>query len=234
MKGSRARTGSNFDEAFEVDVDTGDKLYSFVDKAQTRLSELGINPPEIPTMEDEHVVIFDDYQGMRIGAGDRFDGRFPTVIRRLSLDQLSALQSLFTSWYKYIAYQSELLASQKSEADKRRGLRQARLRNTLSMDKEGNKRTDQQRTNAAKYDRRFIEADADYEELAAADRILKAILKGAEQDLKTISREITVNQALQEQEANKARYGKRSGGRFERENNQAVKGSFNRYRKPDK
>jgi hypothetical protein len=92
-------------EDFVTDEITGINLYTFADRVKGRLGEIGIGEQSNrPKLEDAHKGIF-----VGLKPGDYFNGRMPVVIRKLTLDQLSALYSLFTSWYSYLTFQTNLV-----------------------------------------------------------------------------------------------------------------------------
>lgn len=158
-------------------------------------------------MHQDHVPIF---RGIK--EGDYFDGHLPIVIKSLGFDQLSALHSLFTAWYSYVSYQAELAGVERSEAKRQKEYIWSALRNIHKKHPETGARTnDQQRSDLARIDERFVEADQIFGEVDAKYGLLQTIVKIAEQDLKTISREITIKQVKEEQAA---RRGGRSTSRF--------------------
>ena len=75
--------------SFETPENTGLEVYTYADRVKHRLAELGLRPRPQPQLDEEHAGVF---PGLR--PGQYFDGRLPVVIRKLSLDQLSALYSL--------------------------------------------------------------------------------------------------------------------------------------------
>jgi hypothetical protein len=153
-------------------------------------------------MHKDHSPIF-----RGLNEGDYFDGHLPIVIRSLTFDQLSALHSLFTAWYSYVSYQAEISGVERSEAKRQKEYIWSALRDIHKKHPDtGAKTNDQQRSDLARIDARFVEADQIFGEADAKYNLLQTIVKIAEQDLKTISREITIKQVKEEQAS------RRSGG----------------------
>ena len=80
------------DVEFELDESQALEEYTFANDVIIELENIGVGRDTRPRIVEDHADIL---SGLR--AGDYFDGRLPTVIRKLSLDQLSALYSLFTA-----------------------------------------------------------------------------------------------------------------------------------------
>jgi hypothetical protein len=138
-----------------------------------------------------------DHEGIvsHLKKGDYFDGRLPTVIRKLTLDQLSALYSLYTNWFGYITAQFMLIAAERSEATRQRDFILNHLKNYYrAPDGEGKKLVETAVADAAKTDKRYVLANARYEELNAIYNMLEAMREVANQDMKVISREVTIQQ----------------------------------------
>jgi hypothetical protein len=119
----------------------------------------------------------------------------PVVIRKLSLDQLSALYSLFTSWYSYLTFQTSVVAVERSEALKQKEFLWSHIRKLYKRNQDGSKNTDQAASDLARGDYRFAKANARYAELNVLWEVMLATLEVTEQDMKMISREVTINQA---------------------------------------
>ena len=184
-------TGNEDTDVFVADEIHGMEAYTTADRVKTRLSQLGIGNYERPRLEVDHEGIF---HGLR--SGEYFDGRLPTVIRRLSLDQLSALYSLYTNWYGYITTQYMLIAVERSEAIRKKEFILNHLKNYFRRaGGDRGKMPETAITDAAKTDKRYITASATYEELNALYDCVEAMRKVADQDMKVISREVTIQQA---------------------------------------
>lgn len=178
-------------EDFVTDEITGINLYTYADRVKEKLQNIGIGEySKRPQLEDAHKGIF-----VGLKPGDYFNGRMPVVIRKLSLDQLSALYSLFTSWYGYLTFQTNLVAVERSEALRQKEFLWSHIRKQYKFNSDGTKNTDQVTTDLARGDYRFAKANARYEELNVLYNCMLATLEVTEQDMKMISREVTINQA---------------------------------------
>ena len=194
MPKSSPGTGEPVDfglEEFVTDEVTGLNAYTFADRVKEKLKTIGIGEQsQRPRLEEDHKGMF---SGLK--AGDYFNGKLPVVIRRLTLDQLSALYSLFTSWYSYLSFQTGLIAAERSEALTQKEFLWSHIRKQYKWNADRTKNTDQVASDQARGDYRFVKARARYAELNALYECMVAALEVAEQDMKTISREVTINQA---------------------------------------
>ena len=210
-------TGDTEDDLFVSDENHGMTAYTFADKVKTRIADMGIGNYQRPKLERDHEGVV-----LHLKKGDYFDGRLPTVIRKLTLDQLSSLYSLYTNWYGYITTQFMLIAAERSEAIRQREFILNHLKNHyLVPDAEGKKLVETAVTDAAKTDKRYIMPNARYEELNALYNMLEAMREVANQDMKVISREVTIQQEKLHKELILQGFGNR--GR-ERENASVVEG----------
>lgn len=182
-------------EAFSTDEVTGLAAYQFSDRVKERFIATVGGISDKPVLEEEHRGIFPG-----LHPGDYFTGQLPTVVRRLSLDQLSALYSLFGSWYRYLAYQTNLIAAERSEALRQKEFLWARIRQQFKIDSDGKKNSTQNQSDLARKDYRYVKANAHYEELNSLYSCMLAALEVAHQDMKVISREVTIHQAKIEAE----------------------------------
>jgi hypothetical protein len=192
---------------FEADEQVGLSKYTFADRVKKRLVDLGVGQTPQPTLAEDHKGIF-----MDLKPGQYFDGRLPTVIRRLTLDQLSALYSLYSNYYAYIMYQTNLVAVERSEAKRQKEFIWSHLRKQYKIKDPvtGKTRTDQVTSDLARIDFRYITADAKYEELNVLYNCLQAMCDIAEKDMSVISREVTINQVKLEHDASGRNMGNRS------------------------
>jgi len=183
-------SNGNNEEIFVSDENHGMTAYTFSDKVKKRIADLGVGNYERPRLEKDHEGVV-----LHLKKGDYFDGRLPTVIRKLSLDQLSALYSLYSNWFGYITTQFMLIAAERSEATRQRDFILNHLKNHYRLpDEEGKKLVETAVTDAAKTDKRYVLANARYEELNALYNMLEAMRDVANQDMKVISREVTIQQ----------------------------------------
>jgi len=185
-------TGKSSFGDFEADENFGMETYTFSEKVKKRVGLLGVGNYQRPKLEKDHESIF-----MGVQAGQYFDGRLPTVIKKLDLDQLSALYSLYSNWYGYLTTQTMLVAAERSESMRKRDFLKRHLKNHYrAMDNPdtGKRYPETSLLDFAEADKRFITANAAYEELNALYEILDAMRKVADQDMKVISREVTIQQ----------------------------------------
>ena len=184
-------------EDFVTDEITGINLYTYADRTKETLRKIGIGEQsKRPQLEEAHKGVFSDLK-----PGDYFNGRMPVVIRRLTLDQLSALYSLFTSWYGYLTFQTNLIAIERSEASKQKEFLWSHIRKLFKYNSDGTKNSDTVMSDMARGDYRFAKANARYEELNVLYNCMLATLEVTEQDMKMISREVTINQAKMAKDA---------------------------------
>lgn len=207
--GRGAAEGDFGAEQFYTDESTGLNAYTYSDRVKQRLDELGIGKSDKPILADEHTGIFPG-----LVPGDVFNGQLPVVIRKLTLDQLSALYSLFTSWYSYVSSMTNIIAVERSEAKRQKEFLWSHIRRQFKVDPDsGKKISDQAASDLARGDYRFIVADAKYEELNVLYNCMNASLEVTEADMKMISREVTIVQAKLERDAQGTGFGNRVGGR---------------------
>jgi hypothetical protein len=207
-------------DAFATDEVSGLNAYQFADSVKSRFVNLVGVVGDRPVLEEEHRGIFPGLQ-----PGDYFTGQLPTIIRRLTLDQLSALYSLFGGWYRYLSYQTNMIAAERSEALGQKAFLWARIRQQFKYDTDGKKNNAQAQSDMAKKDYRFVKANSHYEELNALYGCMLAALEVAQQDMAVISREVTIHQAKMQGEAIGNNFGARMQNPFPR--------TFRSYTKPE-
>jgi len=192
---------------FEASENDGIEAYTFAEKVKQRVSMLGVGNHKRPKLAEDHVSI---YPGEK--AGNYFEGKLPSVIRKLDLDQLSALYSLYSNWYGYLTTQTMLVAAERSEAIRQRDFLKRHLKNHYRnrINPETNKKFPEASIlDFAEADKRFIQANATYEQHNALYEILDAMRKVADQDMKVISREVTIQQEKLRKELFLQGFGKR-------------------------
>jgi hypothetical protein len=192
---------------FQASEAAGKAAYTYADRVIARWKQVGFASRPRPKLTEDHEGIFSTLK-----SGQYFDGRLPTVIKKLSLDQISALYSLFSNWFAYVQQQTEIVGAQRSEAK-----RQERLMWSMIREKHkqlgrntGTKISEQRASDSTRIDIRYIEADAKYEELNVTYSFMQAMVEVAKQDLSTISREITIRQAELESGARGRGFGNRT------------------------
>jgi hypothetical protein len=173
----------------------GLNAYTFADRVKKRAHDLGLSGyADRPQLTEDHAGIFHDMH-----PGDYYNGRLPVVIRRLGLDQISALHSLTKGWFGYLTFQTSMVAAERAEALKQKEFLWSHVRKQYKYyedptDGKTKKRSDQQMSDHARADWRFVKANAQYTEVNTLHDILKASLEAADQDMKMVSREITIIQ----------------------------------------
>lgn len=191
--GGRVATGEI--QNFDCSEKEGMEAYSFSGRVKERLESLGVARYQRPVVTNEHLNII---PGLR--AGDAFDGRLPTVVRKLTLDQLSALYTLYTNWFGYLQYQTNLIAAERSEAKRKKEFLWSHIRKKYK-NKDGKKVSDQVCSDQARSDFRFVRVDAAYEELNVLYNCMVAMCEVAAADMKMLSREVTIHQIQAENAA---------------------------------
>lgn len=203
-------TGDELD--FAADENRGMSEYTFAEKVKARADELGVVVHQRPVLARDHAGIF-----VGLEEGMYFDGRLPTVIRRLNLDQLSALYSLYSNWFGYLSSQTQLCGAERSESIRQKDFMLNHLkthyRGTIGDD--GRKIPEAAVPDLAKTDVRFIVASARYEESNAIFNILEAACKVADQDMKVISREVTIQQEILRKKILSGGFGTRGGSDYD-------------------
>jgi len=182
-------------QEFDCSEEEGMKTYSFSDRVKERLEGLGVARYQRPLISNEHLNII---PGLR--PGEAFDGRLPTVVRKLTLDQLSALYTLYTNWFGYLQYQTNLIAAERSEAKRKKEFLWSHIRKKYKT-KNGKKLSDQACSDEARSDFRFVRVDAAYEELNVLWNCMNAMCEVASADMKMLSREVTIHQIQAENAA---------------------------------
>lgn len=175
---------------FDCSEAEGLEAYSFAGRAQKRLEDLGVARGQRPVVTKDHLNVVPG-----LNPGDAFDGRLPTVVRKLTLDQLSALYTLYTSWFGYLQYQTNLIAIERSEAKRKKEFLWSHIRKqykTVDPDT-GKPRSDQACSDKARSDFRFVKVDAEYEELNVLYNCMVAMGEVASCDMKMLSREVTIH-----------------------------------------
>jgi hypothetical protein len=192
----RSQIGNDNDELFVADESAGMTAYTFAERVKSKISDLGVGVLDRPVLEKDHEGVIS-----HLRSGEYFDGKLPTVIRKLDLDQISALYSLYTNWFGYLTTHFGLVGAEKAEAAAQREFILNHLKNHYRRPtRDGRKIPETAVTDAAKTDIRYIEANAKCEEVTALYNILEAFREVASQNMKVISREVTIKQEKVRQE----------------------------------
>jgi hypothetical protein len=188
---------------FAADEESGREAYSFAGRVVERWQKSGFIRRPRPRLQEEHEGLFED-----LSAGDQFDGRLPTVVKKLGYDHLSALYFLIANWHAYVVQEAAKSGVEKTEARQQERLLWAMVR---EHHKHTEKMNDQKASDRTRMDMRYIVANAHYEELKVTWELMKAMQEIAKRDLEAISREIT----MRGQEAEAHSVGRGFGGRVE-------------------
>lgn len=181
---------------FVTDESTGLEEYEFSDEVKRHLKKMGISEDTLqqPMLEEEHQGMFPDLQ-----PGEYFDGRMPNVLKRLTLDQLSALSGLMNNWHQYMVSRRSLAAVEKSEATRQRKFILSLVRNQYKDS--GSATSDKEAEEKANLDFRFITAD---KALAKSEIIYKTLddhVALAKSNQNVLSRELSNIRTKLEQDA---------------------------------
>jgi hypothetical protein len=193
------------EDSFATDEVTGLSSYTFSDRIKERMKDLGLTGyADRPRLSEEHDGIFPDLE-----SGDYFNGRLPVVVRRLSLDQISALYSLYTAWFAYLTFQTNMIAAERSEAFTQKEFVWSHVRKQYKYytdmgDDKIRKRSDQQMSDEARCDYRFVKANSRYTELNTLYKSMLDTMEVAKKDMEMVSREVTIVQTKLEAEAQAA------------------------------
>lgn len=178
------------DETFGLSQEEAESTYSYADAVVQRLQGMGLDTRnDRPRLEDDHDGIFHELK-----SGDYFDGRLPTVLKRLSLEQVSSLYSLFSAWYAYVISILNEVQTSRSEAMQQKDLMwsMVRMKHLKGAKKIGVNLSDQRLSDLARYDERFVTANREYVEFTALRDCIESLRKIAEKDMEVVSREVTV------------------------------------------
>jgi hypothetical protein len=192
---------------FDCSEAEGLEAYTFAHKVKAKLKALGVSRCKRPVITKDHLNVIPG-----LNPGDAFDGRLPTVVRKLTLDQLSALYTLYTSWFGYLQYQTNLIAAERSEAKRKKEFLWSHIRKqykTVDPDT-GKPLSDQACSDRARSDFRFIKVDAEYEELNVLYNCMSAMCDVADADMKMLSREVTIHGIQTEKDSIGRNLGNRS------------------------
>ena len=202
----QGNTSGDFD--FDTDEATGIETYTYADRVKNRLAEMGVTGASArqPVLQEEHVGIFPNYE-----VGTYFDGSMPTVIRKLNLDQLSALYSLYSNWYAYLSFQTKMVAAERSEALHQREFIWSNVRRQKKNADPTRKISDQAASDLARTDYRYVKANARYEELNVLHQCMEAMLEVTKKNMSVISREVTITQIQLENVATGTNFHNRTG-----------------------
>ncbi|KKN98623.1 hypothetical protein LCGC14_0147350 [marine sediment metagenome] len=154
--------------------------YSQVSNIEEELHSLGL---ELPTLPHALQVNFIEYTNEGMG-----QPKIPTDISRLTLSQISTLQSVFAEWFEYVVILNTKFNVQLSALEEVKDLTWAAIRKEHT-DKS---MTVSDKNDAVRTDIRYVEINAEYLKMKYLHNVVKGIATAMERGLKVISREITI------------------------------------------
>jgi hypothetical protein len=158
---------------------------------ETDISKMGFGVATRPSIDG----VFQDLPTMPLNLGD------------ISFKRLQTLIGVFTAWYAYAMYQYQLSSVSRNAAEKKRSFVWGRLRRAL---RDG---TVADKDDAVRVDRRYVQADTEYEFHDGRYRILGGICDRLKRDIDTISRAISALENRLYSEGRSAAAGSREPGR---------------------
>lgn len=170
---------SNFNPVNDVSIEEGIRIYE--EKAQQAIALLhqkGFGPRSAPVYTTNIGVV-------------AYQGTIPTNLPELSDDQLGYYMGLLTEWNAYVQYQ---LAESDVHKEKAKAILEhveAKLRIANGRDEEDKKRSNPERDDFMKVDRRYLDANSNLIYWETMFAHIKAIANSAEQAFSAVSRRIT-------------------------------------------
>lgn len=169
-----------FNPSLEMSIEDGIDLYeSRAQGAQQSLISKGFISPEPPSYKTENGLI------------QSYRGELPSDLTVISDTQLGTYMSLLSSWNHYVQCQ---LAEANIQLAKTKAIMEhveAKLRITYQRDEEGKKRSNPERDDYVRSDKRYIEAQSNVIYWEAMYTYIKAIANAAESAFSAVSRRIT-------------------------------------------
>jgi hypothetical protein len=177
----RERPGVDRGVNITCGVDDGRRIYNINDIVKSEAENIGVTTVVRPQLDQVHTSIFPGTK-----EGHYFDGRMPTVMKRLSLDQLSHLHSLLQSWYSYLAHQQAMWKVRKAATKQILDNTEACLRGLYKS--EGN--SDQNARDMATHDMRYVEDNAELAKASAIATLIDAALRSAWHNIELVTQEL--------------------------------------------
>lgn len=169
----------NFEPANNISLEEGIQLYE--QRAQQALQLLhskGFTQPVPPVYQTQ--------------AGTHpYQGSIPTNLPDLNDDQLGSYMGLLTEWNGYVQYQLAEADVQYSKVKAILEHVEAKLRIAFGRDEDDKKRSNPERDDYMKSDRRYLEANSNVIYWETLYTHIKAIANSAEQAFAAVSRRIT-------------------------------------------
>lgn len=165
--------------SYEVSYEEGMEIYSASpDKAEAAIIDMGLSVSTRPT---DRAGEFDDFP------------QLPTDLSLCSFAEIQRLIGQFTTWYGYAIGQLKLSEGQRNSAEKKRVFAWSRIRKTKSG-------TVSDKDDDTRLDRRYVDADAQFEYCDTKYRLLVGIVDGLKRDIETVSRSYAVLESRQNAE----------------------------------
>lgn len=162
-----------------IDLEDGLKLYkTHQDAAMQALGQKGFPSPAIPVIQTAAGPVY-------------FRGEIPTDLTQITDDQLGTFMSAMSGWITYVDTELAKADSSKTGAEVELELVEARLRIVYRIDEDGKKRSNPERDDYVRVDRRYVEAKSQVLYWETIYRYVKAIYAGAHKNWESISRRIT-------------------------------------------
>jgi ribosomal protein L30/L7E len=194
LDGTLYEGGVPDDETFGLDEPDIRESYAYSSKVKAQLDALGLRSTYKPVITKDLAKIIGTLK-----EGEYFDGRMPVSLRRLNIDDLSDLHVLMTSWNHYLIAIFNDVRVDRSEASqiKEAVFSQVRMQHSKDYKRNvGRPLTDQKLSDLARYDRRFVKDNATYQELNVLSDCLDRLIKSAEANIMTVSREVARREIL--------------------------------------
>ncbi len=191
-KGKESETVAVQDHEFQLDEFELEEQYSHAQVVEKHLQAMGLTSVQRPSATKDMARL------LHVDEGTYFDGRLPPSLKNLTMEDLSDLHVLHASWIHYLTVLLNKVSLERSEVTPRKeavwGMTRMFHKKT-SKNLAGVNLTDQQCSDLARYDRRFVNVNSRYQQLTAHRDCLEALLKVAEQNCAVVSREVTRREA---------------------------------------
>lgn len=196
-----------YENKFEITEKKGIEAYTYADEILERLESQGLTGRPRPQMGEAHQSIFPKT------IGRYYEGHLPPVLKSLTMTELGTLLTLTCNWYGYVSAHHNRIMVVRSEKKRRQELMKAMLRRKhhAAAKVEGINLSDQKLRDTTTLDYRFVQVDAEYEAINVEFAVVEALLEVAKNDMKVVSREVTIREAQIDAEARGRAFG---GSRF--------------------
>lgn len=170
---------TRFNPSLEMSIEEGVELYETrAQHALANLSNKGFTNPNPPSYKTKDGVV-------------PYRGEIPAELTELSDNQLGSYMGLLSEWNHYTQYQ---LAESNVQLQKAKAIMEhveAKLRISYQRDDEGKKRSNPERDDYVRSDRRYIDAQSTVIYWETMYTYIRAIANAAEGAFSAVSRRIT-------------------------------------------